>query len=752
METNVETQGTPISRLPRETQPSGIDVPGFKSGRTVKVSLDTMATKEDLQNATIDRKGWFPNIEVLESAFPNPTPGNTAWVGTPYPGFVYKCEVAGTWTATTEVPPSPEVNIDSKADKTVIYNVSQANNNYEYATQTLARASVTSTLRGLGQIITYKLATGWITEQFTGTDVSGWNSGGNWKDIGANAANDMATALTDQLSLTRQGSEEIQHYSDARICWDSDLKKLYISGTVPAASAGLVSRINLGGKTFRFNNSVLERSITSSGNYQLLIPIGTATITDYSLNDIVVLSGTTWDGSVYKKIGHLLLASGMSSSLIVSKKKSESSFPDILTQLSGVQWAGDARIYWDASTSKLRILGNVPSDLGNTTVVRMMFNGKDIRFNNTVLERSLTLSGNKILVIPIPTAVTTFYTLNDIVVIDGVTYDTSMYIRLNHILYGKGVSEGLIKQYTPITSNILNSYGSFLNNSIGENCFANGIRTDLKILGFGNSFMRNSVHYLSALAKGANVNLTVGNLYTGGTNLLDHLNALNNNTSPYEWHKYVDGINTENLVNQPATKGLLAERWDAVILHQYTPWTQPFEPYLSSVIKKIVEIMGYCPKIYLNATWAGHKDYVQEQYGFATEVEMWQYMLTATQNACTDVGLLKLNLIPTGTAIQNARTLSFADSYNRFTNGNPDWHHLNPPGGFVASCAVYESIVYPLNKIHCSETTLRIPTATNLPPSTMVEAGMIVTDSNYIALCNSAIKAVEKPNEITTIV
>lgn len=291
--------------------------------------------------------------------------------------------------------------------------------------------------------------------------------------------------------------------------------------------------------------------------------------------------------------------------------------------------------------------------------------------------------------------------------------------------------------------------GASLNNSIGENCFANGLRSELKILGFGNSFMRNSVHYLSAIAKGANVNLTVGNLYTGGTNLNDHLSAMINNSSDYVWNKYKEGVNTESLAYQTARYGLSSERWDVVILHQYTPWTQPFEPYLNEVIKKIIDILGYCPKFYLNSTWAGHEDYVQEQYGFATETLMWQYMLTANQIACEDSGIMLNSIIPTGTSIQNARTLSYADSYNRFVNSETDWHHLNPAGGFIAACTIYEKIIYPLNSIHCDATTFRILDSTSMPPTETIETGILVTNTNYLSMCKCVIDAIENPNVIT---
>ena len=301
----------------------------------------------------------------------------------------------------------------------------------------------------------------------------------------------------------------------------------------------------------------------------------------------------------------------------------------------------------------------------------------------------------------------------------------------------------------------LSAAASFINNSIGENNFANGLRSDLKILGFGNSFMRNSVAYLSSIADGIDgINLVVGNLYTGGTQLADHLAALNNASAVYEWYKYESGAQVEGATHKTPQYGLLSERWDAIILHQYQPAPdmpsyQPFEPYLNELIAKIIEVLGYTPKFYLNATWAGSLDNNVTYYGYSTEAEMWEAVLDANKQACVDSGINKTSIIPTGTAIQNARTLSYATTYNRFVNAGTDWHHLNPAGGFIAACTIWEKIVAPLNGKHCDETTFRIPTDTYLPPSTSVETGIVVTDSNYQSMCKCAIDAVADPWNVT---
>lgn len=279
---------------------------------------------------------------------------------------------------------------------------------------------------------------------------------------------------------------------------------------------------------------------------------------------------------------------------------------------------------------------------------------------------------------------------------------------------------------------------------------------NLKILGYGNSFMRNSIHYLSEIAKGCGVNIIVGNLYTGGTYLEDHYEALLNDTNPYYYHKYENGINTVNDSNLIAMHGLLDEKWDIIILHQYNVQSHSIEPTFSQFVDLIDERLGYCPKIYINSTWAYHNGYINKWLTdyYAGEAEMWEDMLSKWKLACRECGISDSLIIPTGTAIQNARTLSWADGYNRFVNGgatdySDDWHHLNPAGGFIAACTIFQKIVSPLTGINCSSTNFRITTQTSLPPQVIVQDGVLVTDDNFYPMCKAAISAVENPYEIT---
>jgi hypothetical protein len=66
---------------------------------------------EKLKNSVVNFKGYYTDLTSLSALVPVPKAGDYAWVGTPYPGVVYKCQTAGTWTATTEVPSEQEVDL-----------------------------------------------------------------------------------------------------------------------------------------------------------------------------------------------------------------------------------------------------------------------------------------------------------------------------------------------------------------------------------------------------------------------------------------------------------------------------------------------------------------------------------------------------------------------------------------------------------------------------------------------------------------
>ena len=68
---------------------------------------------EKLKNSTLRYKGYFSTLMQLNQAWPSPVVGDNAWVGAPYPGTVYECQVAGTWTNTGVIPQTPATDLNN---------------------------------------------------------------------------------------------------------------------------------------------------------------------------------------------------------------------------------------------------------------------------------------------------------------------------------------------------------------------------------------------------------------------------------------------------------------------------------------------------------------------------------------------------------------------------------------------------------------------------------------------------------------
>lgn len=151
--------------------------------------LNDKASKNDLANATTKFKGYHTSQDLLQAEYPQASNKKDfyAWVGTPYPGTVYKVYAdGGAWTNTGEVPTQQEIDLAEYVKKQTIYNVSQSNNSYAYVDKQTARNAVPANKRAKTQILIYTLADNiLVTEQFIGTDISEWEVESNWKDLGA---------------------------------------------------------------------------------------------------------------------------------------------------------------------------------------------------------------------------------------------------------------------------------------------------------------------------------------------------------------------------------------------------------------------------------------------------------------------------------------------------------------------------------------------------------------------------------------
>ena len=213
----------------------------------------------------------------------------------------------------------------------------------------------------------------------------------------------------------------------------------------------------------------------------------------------------------------------------------------------------------------------------------------------------------------------------------------------------------------------------------------------VRILAIGNSFSQDAVEqYLHELAEAEGISTIIGNMFIGGCSLERHVKNARDNAPAYAYRKIgTDGKKREK--GKMSLETVLAEEdWDYVSLQQASPFSGMYETYEASLPELIEYVKARLPKktkLMLHQTWAyastskhsGFKNYNCNQ------LTMYQAIADAVKKAAK-ANKIKI-VIPSGTAIQNARTSFIGDHLNR------DGYHLDVKiGRYTAACTWFERI------------------------------------------------------------
>lgn len=221
-------------------------------------------------------------------------------------------------------------------------------------------------------------------------------------------------------------------------------------------------------------------------------------------------------------------------------------------------------------------------------------------------------------------------------------------------------------------------------------CFGANAET-IKILAIGNSFSEDAVeNYLYELGKADGIDFVIGNLYIGGCSLETHWNNADKNNSNYEYRKIVNGVKT-NSGNTSLETGIADENWDYISFQQASPNSGQYNtyfPYLADLLAYVkTKVTNPNVKYAFHSTWAYQQNSTHS--GFANygkdQMTMYNAIVDASNRAAAEVGINIV--IPSGTAIQNARTSFLGDNLCR------DGYHLDYNiGRYTAACTWYEKL------------------------------------------------------------
>ncbi|MGJ1228109.1 DUF4886 domain-containing protein [Sphingobacterium siyangense] len=216
----------------------------------------------------------------------------------------------------------------------------------------------------------------------------------------------------------------------------------------------------------------------------------------------------------------------------------------------------------------------------------------------------------------------------------------------------------------------------------------------LRILAIGNSFSEDAIEQnLYELAKAGKKKIVIGNLYIGGAPLSLHVSNAKEDKPAYRYRKInLDGQMSEK-ANERLSEALIDEAWDYISFQQASPLSGDYDSYA----KDLPPLYDYVTKhilfpetkYILHQTWAYQNGSSHE--GFVRYNRSQDSMYRAIANTSQEVfnwGNFDL-LIPSGTAVQNARSSFVGDNFTR------DGYHLNLNyGRFVAACTWYEALFH----------------------------------------------------------
>jgi len=212
----------------------------------------------------------------------------------------------------------------------------------------------------------------------------------------------------------------------------------------------------------------------------------------------------------------------------------------------------------------------------------------------------------------------------------------------------------------------------------------------LKVLAIGNSFSEDAVeNYLFELAEAAGKKIIIGNLYIGGAPVWLHEENSRTNKEPYSYRKIETKYVFTTTENVTIAGGIADENWDYISVQQVSPHSGNYDVTMEHLPQLLAYIKTQAPtaKIVWHQTWAYQHD--STHGGFANYDRSQEKMYTAIAETSKRLSQLKdiHTIIPSGTAIQNARTSSLGDTFTR------DGYHLELTyGRFTAACTWYQKL------------------------------------------------------------
>ena len=242
-------------------------------------------------------------------------------------------------------------------------------------------------------------------------------------------------------------------------------------------------------------------------------------------------------------------------------------------------------------------------------------------------------------------------------------------VRLNVASVGNNIKKMLINRYTQEELSAIYSEAELQELWTVEEAPEEPTE-GLKVLAIGNSFSVDSMEYLYNIADTlTEENIVLGNMYIGGCTLNMHNTNAKTNAPEYLYYKNTDGEWKEK-GGYTLRKGIMDEDWDMIVLQQASGSSGIADTYNSDLteLAAYVKAKATNPEMRLgwNMTWAYQQDSTHEEFPKYNNDQstMYQAIVDTVQAKIAQNSDFDF-IIPTGTAIQNARTSYIGDTLTR---------------------------------------------------------------------------------------
>lgn len=220
----------------------------------------------------------------------------------------------------------------------------------------------------------------------------------------------------------------------------------------------------------------------------------------------------------------------------------------------------------------------------------------------------------------------------------------------------------------------------------------------VKILSIGNSFSQDIQTYIEEISSSAGVDVVVGNLNRSGESLEGHWKqaAQSRKSYTYEKKNVFNGEWTVKSKKYITLKdGLKDENWDYITVQQTSGKSglyRTYNPYLGKLMNYIsANQKNPDAQVAIHMTWAYSKNSTHKYFPYygKNQWSMYQAITNATLQVMKDH---QIDLVlPTGTAIQNARSHPDLNSYDQELTA--DGHHLSELGDYIGGLVLFETLI-----------------------------------------------------------